>query len=91
MTIKLELFYSPYCPRCRKARERVRSIATNWPAGCLEVHELDVVKELDRAVTRGVMQTPALAIDGELVVGPLPSLDSLQTLLRQRLKGRQSP
>lgn len=86
MTIKLELFYSPFCPSCRKARERVRSIATNWPAGCLEVHELDVVKELDRAVARGVMQTPALAIDGVLVKGSVPSRKMLLSLLRQRLK-----
>lgn len=86
MTIKLELFYSPYCPRCRKARERVRSIAASWPAGSLEVHELDVVKELDRAVARGVMQTPALAIDEVLVKGSVPSGEMLLALLRQRLK-----
>lgn len=91
MTIKLELFYSPYCPRCCKARERVRSIVTSWPARCFELCEVNVVNELDRAVAVGVLQTPALAIDGQLVVGPLPSLDSLQILMRQRLKGRQSP
>lgn len=91
MTIKLELFYSPYCPRCRKARNRLRSVVNSWPGSCFELCELSVVDELERAVAVGVQQTPALAIDGELIVGPLPSLDLLQTLLRQRLKEHKSP
>lgn len=86
MAVHLELFYSPYCPHCRKARERVRAFAANWPAERLEFRELDVLKELDRAVAVGVLQTPALAIDGELIAGPVPSRRALEMLLRQRLK-----
>jgi len=90
MAVHLELFYSPYCQRCRKAREQVRSFASNWPAERLQFRELDVLKELDRAVAVGVLQTPSLAIDGELIAGPIPSPRALQTLLRQRLKRQTS-
>lgn len=90
MAVHLELFYSPYCPRCRKAREQVRSFASNWPSERLQFRELDVLEELDRAVAVGVLQTPALAINGQLVAAPIPSGRALETLLRQTLK-RQKP
>ena len=86
MAVHLELFYSPFCPRCHKAREQVRSFAASWPAERLQLRELDVLQELERAVAVGVLQTPALAIDGELVAGPVPSKRALETLLRERLK-----
>jgi len=88
MAVSLELFYSPYCPRCRKAREQVRSFAARWPAERLRLRELDVLKELDRAVAVGVLQTPALAVDGKLIAGPVPSRNALEKLLRQRLNTR---
>jgi len=88
MAVSLELFYSPYCPRCRKAREEVRSFAARWPAERLRLCELDVLRELDRAVAVGVLQTPALAVDGKLIAGPVPSRNALEKLLRQRLNTR---
>jgi protein-disulfide isomerase len=90
MALHLELFYSPYCSRCRKARQQVRSLAAAWPSERLQFRELDVLQELDRAVSLGVLQTPALAIDGELIAGPVPSPRALETLLRQRLRKQDS-
>lgn len=90
MAVHLELFYSPYCPRCRKARQQVRSLAANWSTERLQFRELDVLQELDRAVAVGVLQTPALAIDGVLIAGPVPSPRALETLLRRRLKEQHS-
>lgn len=90
MAMHVELFYSRYCPRCRKAREQVRSLVAHWSTQRLQFRELDVLQELDRAVAVGVLQTPALAIDGQLIAGPVPSPRALKTLLRHRLK-RQDP
>ena len=90
MTVQLELFYSPYCTRCRKARKQVRSLTAHWPSERLRFRELDVLQELDRAVAVGVLRTPALAIDGQLIAGPVPSSRTLETLLRQRLKKQDS-
>ncbi|MGH8130819.1 MAG: glutaredoxin family protein [Steroidobacteraceae bacterium] len=90
MAVNLELFYSPYCPRCRKARRELSALAAEWPAGQLSLREIDVVQALDRAVAVGVQRTPALAIDGQLVAGPVPSTRELETMVRQRLNGRNS-
>ena len=53
------------------------------------LREHDVVKSLDRAVAVGVRATPALAIDGELLAGPVPSPRVLRALVRQRINGRR--
>ncbi len=86
MVVNLELFYSPYCSRCRKAREQVRSFASSWSREQIQLREVDVLQELDRAVAVGVLQTPALAINGELVAAPIPSGRALDTLLRGRIR-----
>ena len=85
MALDLEIFYSPYCPRCRKARKEVRLLATAWPAARLRYRERDVLEDLERAVAVGVLQTPALAMDGRLIAGPVPSRKALKELLRRRL------
>lgn len=86
MPLHLELFYSPHCPRCLKAREQLRSLAANWSEEHIQYQELDVLESLDRAVEVGVMQTPSLAVDGEAVAGPVPSPHALEKLLREKLR-----
>lgn len=90
MTVHLELFYSPYCSGCRKARQQLRALATAWPEERLTFSEHDVVKSLERAVAVGVRATPALAIDGKLLAGPVPSPRALRALVRQRMNGRKA-
>ncbi|MGH8131266.1 MAG: glutaredoxin family protein [Steroidobacteraceae bacterium] len=90
MIVNLELFYSPYCSRCHKARQQLRALTTAWPDGELVLREHDVVKALARAVAVGVRATPALAIDGELLAGPVPSPRALRALIRQQMNGRKS-
>jgi len=85
MTVEVEFFYSPYCRRCRKARERLRALAGAWSEEQLRLRERDVLEALDRAVAVGVIQTPALVIDGRLVPGPVPSRRALEKLMREHL------
>lgn len=91
MTVQVELFYSPYCARCRNARAQLRAFTALWQAEGLQFRERDVLVELDRAVAVGVLQTPALAIDGRLIAGPVPSPRALKKLLRERLTPQASP
>lgn len=83
MPAELELFYSPYCLHCRKAREQLRVLAGAWSKAGLRLREHDVLEEVDRAVAIGVRKTPALAIDGKLIAGSIPSRRVLERLLRQ--------
>jgi thioredoxin 1 len=89
MTVRLELFYSPYCPHCGKARALLKELAADWPIGSLQLRELDVVEELERAVALGVTRTPALAIDG-ILSGLVTSRNALEKLLRDRLGAARS-
>ncbi len=89
MPLRLELFYSPYCPRCRQARALLRSVAADWPAEDLQLEELDVLQELDRAVTAGIFRTPALLIDGVLQPGSVPARRHIEAMLRQRRMARR--
>lgn len=90
MTVRLELFYSPYCPHCGKARALLKAFAADWPTGSLQLREWDVVAEIERAVALGVVRTPALAIDGRLLTGAVPSRKALKKLLHERLNPRTS-
>lgn len=59
--MKIEIFGTG-CPNCSKLEENVRKALVE------EGLEADIVKvnKLDDIVARGVMGTPALAIDGEM-------------------------
>ncbi|EGW55240.1 hypothetical protein TevJSym_ae00970 [endosymbiont of Tevnia jerichonana (vent Tica)] len=46
---------------------------------------VNVLEELDYAVQIGVLATPAIAIDGELVFTALPSEKRLRQTLQQRI------
>lgn len=91
MPLNLELFYSPYCSRCGKTRRALRAFATAWPVERLTLREQNVLEALERAVAVGVTQTPALAIDGKLVPGPVPSVRALAALVRERLSEQAPP
>lgn len=48
---------------------------------------VDVVEEIDYAVSLGILSTPAIVIDGELVFTSLPNSRALRRELQERLQG----
>ncbi|HTI99942.1 MAG TPA: thioredoxin family protein [Dongiaceae bacterium] len=47
-------------------------------------YELEKITDLQRIMAFGVMQTPALAVDGQVKLsGKVPSLDELKKILEQ--------
>ena len=60
----LEIFYSEHCVGCPEARQAVRRFASGRP----DV----VVVELELAKRYGLIATPALVIDGDLVMYGVP-------------------
>ncbi len=85
MTIKVEVFSSPGCGKCGQAKEVLRHIAQEMGRG-IEWREVNVLDEMDYAVALGVLSTPAIAIDGELVFGGLPSSGKLRAAMGDRLR-----
>lgn len=80
MSTAVELFVSPYC-RCSAAtRERIRGIVRDaMPDATWS--EIDVLDELERAVSRGVRTIPAIAVDGRVVTSGNLDLDALRKAL----------
>ena len=67
------------CPKCQATMQNVEQAVSEIGV------QAEVVKVYDIAeiTARGVMITPAVAIDGEVkVVGKVPTVDEIKTLLK---------
>ncbi len=84
--LKVEVFSSPGCSKCGHAKEVLRKIAEELGGGRITWREVNVLEELDYAVRLGVLSTPAIAVNGELVFTALPSARKLRETLEQRLR-----
>ena len=70
------------CPKCNKLEAVARSAAQ----GIGVPYEVQHVRDINEIVKRGVMTTPALAIDGKIVVaGRVPSEAELATLMQSTM------
>ncbi|MCB1860315.1 MAG: thioredoxin family protein [Gammaproteobacteria bacterium] len=85
MSIKVEVFASPGCDKCNQASEVMNKLAGEFGAGRIDWRKVVVVEELDYAVELGVLATPAIAIDGELLFTGLPSTHALSAVFDRRL------
>ncbi len=69
------------CAKCRLVEEHTRQAVAELGVPAEIVH----VQDVNAIVARGVMMTPALAIDGTVAVsGRVPTLSELKELLRAR-------
>jgi len=83
--MKVEVFSSPGCGKCGQARAVLRQIAEDIGGSRIDWREVNVLEEMDYAVKLGVLSTPAIAVNGELVFTALPSGNQLRRILEQRL------
>lgn len=66
------------CAKCQKLAETTKQAADNLGLD----YEMEKVTELNQIMSFGVMTTPALAVDGKvLVTGKVPSQADLEKLL----------
>ncbi|MFB3789659.1 MAG: thioredoxin family protein [bacterium] len=67
------------CPKCKQLAETAEMAARE--AGM--PYQLEKVTNINQIVSFGVMRTPALAVDGTVLVsGKVPSKEEIITLLR---------
>ncbi|HEC30226.1 MAG TPA: glutaredoxin [Gammaproteobacteria bacterium] len=85
MTIKIEIFASPGCSKCGHAKDVLRKLAQELGSDKIQWCEINVLDEIDHAVELGVLSTPSIAIDGELIYTSLPSTSKLRAELERRL------
>ncbi|TCK17860.1 thioredoxin-like protein [Thiogranum longum] len=85
MSIKVEVFSSPGCSKCGHAKEALRKLVDELGGDKIDWREVNILDELDYAVELGVLSTPAIAINGELLFSGLPSVRKLRAALETRL------
>ena len=90
MTVKVEVFSSPGCGKCGHAKDVLRSIAQEL-GDQVAWREVNILDELDYAVRLGVMSTPAIAVNGELLFTTLPTAAKLRQALEQALHAGGAP
>lgn len=90
MTIKVEVFSLPGCGKCARAKDTLREIAAELGGGRIAWREVNVLEELDYAVRLGVLSTPAIAVNGQLVFPSLPSAKKLRQTLEAEMRKRFS-
>ena len=84
-SITLELFSAAACNRCAQTKQRLETMVGTFSEGTITYREIDVVQELDYAVSLGVLTTPSIAIDGELVFTAIPSEKKLRAAIDKRM------
>ena len=85
MNIKIEIFSSPGCGKCGHAKEVLRKLADEMGGDKIQWREVNILDEMDHAVQLGVLSTPSISIDNELVFTSLPSVKKLRAELEHRL------
>ena len=84
-SITIELFSTSGCNRCAQAKQRLQNMVMEFGGGTIAYREVDVLDELDYAVSLGVLTPPCIAIDGELVFTAMPSKKKLRAEIDKRV------
>lgn len=86
MSIKVEIFSSPGCGKCNHAKDTLYQLVAELGDDKIQWREVNILDELDYAVELGVMSTPAIVIDNELIFSSLPSAKKLRAELEKRMR-----
>lgn len=84
--IKVECFTSNRCSKCKQAKQVLSELITEIGEENFELEFIDVVKNIDRSVEAGILTTPSLVINQQLISSPLPKQKTLKTILIQAIK-----
>jgi len=83
--IKVDIFSSPGCSKCSHTKEILRKLVEELGGDAIQWREVNILDEIDHAVQLGVLSTPAISINDELVFTSLPSVGKLRAELLVRL------
>jgi len=84
--VKVEVFLSSGCNQCKQAIDVLEHLANEFSNTELQWRNVNVVEEIDYAVSLGVLSTPAIAINEKLIFTRLPSAENLKKRILSSLK-----
>jgi len=90
MAVLIEIFSAPACGKCGQAKARLRAVAEDYGSERVQWREVDVLDDMERAVTLGVLSTPAIAIDDCLLFSGTPSDKALRKAIDAALTEQSS-
>jgi small redox-active disulfide protein 2 len=68
----------PGCPKCKKLADNTKTAAQQLKLD----FEIEKVTDINDIIGFGVMSTPALVVDGQIIVtGKVPSVDEIKQFL----------
>ena len=91
MSMTVEVFSTPGCRQCARARDALQSVVEAFGQDKVSWREVNVLEEIDYAVGLGVVVPPSIAIDGDLVFPTLPTANKLKEELMRRLERLGQP
>ncbi len=88
MTVKLELFYSPTCQICPRAKEVVMSLDE---ADEMEIEEVNILSPegLRRAEDYGIRSVPTIVLNGKIKLTGIPSKSNLTKMIQRESSQKQ--
>ena len=90
MSVDIEVFTSTVCSNCQRAGRMVEQLLKEPGFESITWREVDVVAEIDHAVSAGVLATPSISIGGELAFTALPSRQQLRNAVERYLASRRA-
>lgn len=84
-TVVVEVLTASGCGHCQKAKTLAKETIAELGDNRIQYREVNVVEEIDYAVRLGMLSTPAIALDGELVFPAPPSKAKLRQAILDRL------
>ncbi|MDD5504794.1 MAG: thioredoxin family protein [Candidatus Omnitrophica bacterium] len=80
--MKIEVL-GPGCPKCANTEANVKKAL----AELNKTAEVVKVTDIDTMIDRGIVQTPALIIDGKIIMqGKIPSVEQIKQFIQKTLK-----
>ena len=84
--LNIEVFSSPGCGKCSHAKVMLRKLVDELGENRISWREVDILKEIDYAVEIGVLSTPTIAFNGELIFTGMPSNKNLRAQIVNSLE-----
>ena len=76
--MKIEI-YGSGCSKCKKTEEIVRQVVNELNIKA----EISKIEDLQKIIDKGIMMTPAVAIDGEIkILGRVPTTQDVKKILQ---------
>jgi len=76
--MKIEI-YGSGCAKCKKTEEIVRQAVNELNIKA----EISKIEDLQKIIDKGIMMTPAVAVDGEIkILGRVPSTQDVKKILQ---------